>query len=250
MADEKDTAGTTPQDDGDAQGTATTGTPDGAGRDGTSDEPSGEPDYKALHLANKQTIAELKATIEAIGTRVPQPPAADDDEDSGSDDGDEDAVDWDQVREFAKKGDPVAKAQIANAKRLMRFEQTVANTILLRDIDDKGEREEVKRHMLANQKRGRPLDIKSATAEVRAAKLVQENERLHKELEQARKKPPQDTVRTHTREVTARQAKDREAQKMTYAEWDNEQAELERQGRHREARERQFALNRGEIDLE
>lgn len=250
MADENKTAGTTPQDDGDAAGTPTTGTPEGADRDASSDEPSGEPDYKALHLANKQTIAELKSTIEALGTRAPQPPAAEDDEENGSDDGDEETVDWDQVREFAKRGDPVAKAQIANARRLMRFEQTVANTILLRDIDDKSEREEVKRYMLASQKRGRHIDIKAATAEVRERKLADENTRLKQELEMAKKKPPQDTVRTHVREVSARQAKDREIPKMTYAEWDTEQAELQRQGKFKEARARQFALNAGEIDLE
>lgn len=246
MTDER-TTGTPPTDDGDAAAsTPTTGTPGGDGRDAD----SSEPDYKAMYLASKDKIEEanrLKAENDALRMRADQPPADQDDDEEApaGDDGNglPTKVDWARVQDYASRGDEVAKAQIENRILIERLARNTSDTFTLKEID-KAEQAEVKAHYQKN--RHRLADIKAARAEVRERKLDAENQRLTKELEAARKQPPTDVVRTHSREVSSTEAK---ARKMSYAEFDQRQAELIAQGKRSEARALSRKLSNDEIEL-
>jgi hypothetical protein len=235
------TAGTPGQDDGDAlEQSATTGTPELDDRDAE----SSEPDYKALYLASKSKVEEanrLKAEIEALRQREPQPPAAEDDDEPAPI---KDDVDWEKVQDYARRGDEVAKAQLANRAMYLELARDVRDSFGLRDIEDKAERKEVLAHFAKN--RHRLGDVQAAAAEIRARKLDTEVARLRQELEAVTKQPPRDVVKTHAREVTSSEAK---ARKMTYEQYDAQIAALESQGKHREARAMGLKVAKGEIEL-
>lgn len=242
MTDE--TTGTPAQDGGDAAGTPTTGTPDADGRDAT----SGEPDYKAMYLSAKEKVERantMEAELKELRARSEPPPAAHDDDDDEADES-VPSVDWKKVQAYADAGDEVARAQIANRKLQLELARNVRDSFHLRDISDTSERQEVLKHYHRN--RHRLGDVKAAEAEVRKMKLETENADLRKQLEAAKKQPPTDVVRTHSREVSASEAKSRP--KMTYAQFDQQKAALESQGKLSEARALAMKLERDEIEIE
>jgi len=240
---DEQTTGTTSADDGDAAvPTPTTGTPTDAGRDAGA---SSEPDYKQLYLASKDKIEaanRMEAELAQLRTRREPPP--DEDEDDLDEAAQGDGVDWDVVADFARRGDQVAKAQLANRRMNIELAKNVRDSFQLRDIDDRDERKEVLAHFAKNKHR--LGDIGAARAEVRERKLETENVRLKRELELARKQPPTDVVRTHSREVSSTEQKTRY---MAESDFDREQAELRAAGRHDEAMARQRELMSGAIDF-
>lgn len=235
-----ETTGTPGTDDGDAAAqTPTTGTPGTDDRDAT----TGEPDYKQLYLASKDKVeAANRMERELAELRAARDAEPEDEPDDAGTDGD--GVDWEKVADYARRGDQVAKAQIANRRMQLELAKNVRDSFQLRDISDATERKEVLAHFAKNKHR--LGDIGAARAEVRERKLEAENARLTKELELAKKKPPTDVVRTHTREVSATETK---ARQIAGADFDREQAQLRAQGKYHEALQRQQEVLAGKIEV-
>lgn len=230
MTDE--TTGTPGQEGGDAaEQTPTTGTPAADGRDAQ----GGEPDYKALHLANKQTIEELKKRLDAIQEDPPQPPAAEDQ-------GDDDDADWDQVRAWAAKGDATSKLLLKEREQREALAKAIVYKSQLDSLPE-SERRDALNHFQRHRNRfGDPL---AAAADLRAKKLSDEVATLREELRKLSKKPDPDVVRTHDREVSAPEAKD----KIRRADWHREQKQLEDEGRHKERMARQRLVRDGALKI-
>ena len=133
---------------------------------------------------------------------------------------DEDGVDWSAVENFARQGDPVAKAQIATKRSQDTLIRELANVRAIDQIPDAELRKEAADHFAKN--RHRLGDPQAAIAEVSAKKLATENERLKAELAKAAANQPVKGVNTSAREVPASEHKVRV---MTLAELE---AEVER----------------------
>lgn len=242
MADETTTSGTPEPEGGDAQGTATAGTPGTDDRNAESVE-----NEKRLHLEWKskaERTNQLERENAELKARLDQSPA-----DLGNDEPDADAIEKleREVNAWVEKDDPVAKwSKLKIAKledRQEKYEQAVIFKDQIRDMPFE-ERQEVYDHFQAN--RHRLGDPKAARAEVREKKLTDENAKLREQLKKATVKNDPDVVRTVTRDVPASEHKVR---KMTEAEFDREQEELRQSGRHRERMAQQAAYARDEIEF-
>lgn len=248
MTEEQQTTGTPEPDDGDAQGTATTGTPAADDRDASSTSTT-EPDWKAIALANKSKVEEANRILaDHARARVESPPADSNDDDGQG--GDEDKY-WQETEDFARRGDPVAKAAIHAREENKQLRRTIADTFTLRDITDKDEQQEVYKHYQRN--RHRLGDVGAARAEVRERKLADKVATLQKELDASKaatqkRVQTSDVVRTHSREVPAKEANER--RKMTFDQFDAEVARLKKAGQWNAAMQLQQELNRDEIDID
>jgi hypothetical protein len=181
----------------------------------------GEPeDWKRKYLEAKQAeerANRLEREVAALKERLEQPPAA---PDGGA--GADDEADWDEVRAFAAKGDPVAKALLKSQRERDELVLGISIRDQLRDIPDPEERARVRDHWLKN--RNRLGDIKAARSELREESLGRENEELKKRLEAAAIKRDPDTVRTDARGVPASEHK----QRTTFESVKEFRAEVER----------------------
>jgi len=217
MTDGTQTTRTPGQDGGDpVEKTPDAGTPGGDERDAG----SGEPDYKALHLANKDTIEKLGQKVAELEARTAQPPAAQDADEYEEPEGE----DWvEPAGKFAKDKDPVARGLLAERAARLQDRKDLVDYLALERLPAE-DKDEVR---ALYQKDWRRLgNVRAAHNEIRARKLEAENAKLREDLaRRERNKPDPDVVRTHPRgEVTHSQ---NEARKVTQAEWDREQAALE-----------------------
>jgi hypothetical protein len=240
MADESTTTGTPEPETGDAaEQTPTAESPSAEDRDASSTGTK-EPDYKQLYLASKDKIEAANRLLEEQqrATHTPAAPAREPDEEEGF---------WAEVEEFARKGDPVAKAQLWNRDHQLRKEREIVDAFQLREIADADERKAVAQHYVRN--RHRLGDVAAARAELRAGKLEEENQRLQAALKAAQQssvRDPQVARTTLGREVTAKEHK---TEKMTRAEWDQAQQRLEDEGKYAEKIAMQMRRRKGEIEI-
>lgn len=225
------TTGTENQDGGDASETKTAGTPDDQVRNAESE---GDEYVKVSKgeldswKSKAERANELERENRSLKERQEQSPAASDAGDD-SDDPDERAV-----REWAAKGDPVARRMLSREERIIG---AVATVLELRDIEDKSERAEVQKRM-----KERGMGLSHARLEVQNERLARENEQLQAKLKKEARPDP-DVVRTAEREGPSATIKVR---KMTESEWDARQRKLS----PRERMNEQVALRDGKIELE
>jgi len=168
---------------------------------------------------------QLEAQVEAL-TRVQSPAAP------GADPRAERLA---TVRRFADGSigegpDPVAAEVLELREALNLTVQELANVRELDRIKDDDKRTKITKHF--NDNRHRLGDVKAARAEIESEELAMqvkeqqaENDKLRKALEASSKRPGSDVVQTHAREVSAAE----HHEKMTQAQWNDRQAQLERQ---------------------
>ena len=231
------TTGTPEQVVGDAaEQTPTTGTPATEGRDA---EPN---DIAKLNLewkAKAERVNELEKKLAELESREPSPAAP----------AEEDDVDWNQVEDYARRSDQVAKAQL-RAKR-ERDELIYALTMQnqLQEIDDKEERKQARELFLKN--RQQYGSVAAAHDAIKLKKAVEDNERLRQELKRASvNRPDPNVVRTEERDMTRSEV---QTGKMTPAQWDNEQRRLNQAweagdvGAAKESRRLQWLRSQGKL---
>lgn len=194
----------------------------------------------------KQEFAAWKSKAERanelereLAARSEPSPAAPETDTSASDDY------WREVKGFADRGDPVARAMIEEKRRTERLVGAVGSLLEVNDIEDADERKQVKQRVLKGE------SVQAAHQAVRNSKLEAENKRLAAELAKhnARRADP-DVVRTHEREVFASELKPKT--KLTESQWDARQKYLYAQGPEgaRKAREEQAQYARGDVDID
>jgi hypothetical protein len=236
MSELEQTAGTPNPDGGDAgEHTPTTGT---QGEDGRNAEPEGlgtiTREEALAWKAKAERVNQLESKLSEMEAQRPAPAVA-----TPADT--EDEAYWSEVEKFATQGDPVAKALLRQRERDERRERDIIDAFQLREIADAEERQQVAAHYLKN--RHRYGDVAAARDSLRVSKLEADNKRLLDALKAAQaKQPDPDVVRTHSREITARQ---NDARKYTRDEWQKEQAELEESGNYAEKIKRQMDLRQG-----
>lgn len=167
------------------------------GEDGRNE--TSEADYqKRQALENKVKAETLNALYASYGVssaeelreRLAQSPAAPVETSPEVDDG----VDWTAVEQFAKRGDPVAKAQLWNKRRMEELTQGTVDAFTARDIPDANERDQAIRHYDRERGRGRSIDLTAALGEVRSVKLAAELKKLQEENARLSKKPDPDVL--------------------------------------------------------
>lgn len=145
-----------------------------------------------------------------------------------------------RLRKAADDGDFLAEE---NLELRGLIDEVVYGIQVLNDLNrikDEDEREMVRKEF----SKGTYRDVRTARSVVREAILEKQNAELREALkEKEGKKPPRDTIRTDTRETTARG----KVRRMSLSEWDAEQSALKDAGRHREAMARQRQWRKGEI---
>lgn len=218
MASETKTTGTPPQDGTDAlDQSGTGGTPEADGRDAESKELE---DLKALMLAQKQTIEDLKRQTAELNERQQQPPVAEGTEVQNMT---EQIAEWEaKAKKLAQDGDPASALSLMNRADILRIER---NNYLTRQYDSlpTDRRDKVLKHYNSNTHR--LGDLAAADAELRAPDLEKENQELKERLAKLERPPDPDVVNappTHTREFTARETKKR----WTEAAWDQERERI------------------------
>ncbi len=201
-----------------------------------------EPDYKALYLSRMKPLEEEvnRLRAEREGREAPAPAASADSFDAQLQE------DFVRLQDRDPEAARILQAVIA-AQDLSRreFESKLQQALDRTEIPN-DERDEVERHFKAN--RHRLGDLKAARAEIRAAKLEAEVERLRQESKSRGAPPPDpDVVRTLERSVPASEAKQR--RKMTGDQFEAEAARLESSGDVVGAMKLRGQYNRGEIEI-
>lgn len=230
-----DTTRTPETEGGDAPAKGTTGTPTQEVRDGTS---QGD-DLSKLNMEWKGKAETLNAlfarygvsSVEELNERLAQSPAA---PDTPRTETDEYGAALQATRDFAAKGDPVAKLTLQVLERNEQLERGIGDAFTARDIADPAERALAVAHL--NKNRHRLGDLPAALAEVRAARLGKELAAAQKELERMRKAPDPDVVgapKTGGREGPAQTTSARKG--VTSAQFDAEVARLTATGLHHQA---------------
>lgn len=235
------------QDDGDAlENTGTAGTPEQDERDAGNGKGPSDDDLKALILANKQTIEQLRRERDeamALAQRGPQPAA--DAEQANADD--EETV-YQNLKRLSAV-DPAAKAALILMERQRRAEQNTMDALTLSRLPS-----DKQQPMLDFYERNRRFfpTLADAVRYVNGKQAEEENARLRKEVEELKARGPKkeeaerDVVRTAGHDVSAAKST-----KLTVSkdDFDQRQLELKSQGRFEEARAEQGKLRRGEIIL-
>lgn len=190
MSDE--TAGAAPQDgDTASEDTSQDGTPEGQARNAQDEDNRGKLIGQLQEKAGKYNQIEglMKAygvsTIEELNERLSRSPAVADEPEPQVDIPGEDEIA--EVRKWAAKGDATSKLTLKlyeNNRKLEaaneRLVRGIENAFTARDITDEAKRKRVVEHFQRN--RGRLGDIRAAEAEVDAADLKAENQRLKDQI--------------------------------------------------------------------
>lgn len=160
-----------------------------------------------------------------------------------------------ELDRMEKVGDPASKA----AKLALRRNTELAQVLLLREeLSEypKAQRQAIYEHFQGNRNRFASVtaaaeDLESKETKSTADKLKDENERLKAELrrhaERGAKVDP-NVIRTEVRESPAGDEK-KSVTRMTFAEYDRQQAQMKNEGRAFERMAQQAAYNRGDIEL-
>lgn len=250
--DPKPKAGTTTQDGGEGGDAAVKpGTPGAAGRDTA--EAGKEPDYKALHLANKDKLEKFNEMEERLKAaedelRAGRQPAAD------ATEGLEDDIAQMQqenieLERLAKAGDVLARNQLRLNRSMIQQRQDTIDGFALQSLPKERQPAAYK---LYNANRNRFRDLGEAAEYLARQDEKKELERLQKENEDLRKgkgtktDEAEDVVRTAGRDYGITTKK---APTMTKADFDARQRQLKEAGDHRQAMKEQGELARKEIVL-
>lgn len=222
MTDTQEKAGTPEPDDRDASAGSTTGTPATDGRDAPGDADTALAlTWKANLEKERERARQLEARLQQVEReRQGQTPAA-------SGDADPRAKRERMVRYYADNDDPLAAELLDLRQTLSDVVSGIGVMSQINAIEDEEERKAVRKAYLDSLQNGTPADIRTVTAETRAARVQAENERLRAQLaKSAGKVPDRDVVRTAVREVPASETK---ARVMTRREFDEEAARLRRE---------------------
>lgn len=240
MTEDRTQTGTPEQDGGDAaEQTPTTGTPATEGRDGG----ASEPDYKSLYLGLKPELEAKNDKLREYESRAASPPAMP----PTNQQPDPRSEYRNQVYDLARRGDPVAMAQVET------WEWQDASVKAGRDQGQlmampEGIREQVFQHYEKNRHRlGDPIAARAEIENGSNAKRLAELEAEIKRLKGQTSRPDPDVVRTFGQEHTAAQHKDRIS--MTGAKFDAEVKALKDAGRFREAMNRERMYANGDIQI-
>lgn len=238
------TTGTPEQDDGDAaESSQTAGTPASEGRDAER-----EPDYKALHLANKDTIATLTAKVAELAEKVGSQPATEPAQERGN------TADIDKLlaeAERLKAVDPVAALMLSERAERLQDRQDFSDALVLARLPEAKQKATLDFYM---KNRHRFADLAAAAEALNGREASSRIAQLEKERDEALKKAAtgeprvnrDDVVRTHGVDTSTPTHK---ARSYTQEQYDDEYARLEREGGIRATLELQGKLRRGEILL-
>lgn len=222
--DPEQTTGTPKPDDGDAAATQTTGTPAEDGRDAAK-----EPDYKALHLANKGTIEALTAKVQELSQQVGSQPAADA---VGERRGQDELAALLAEAERLKSVDPAMRLMLLERAERLQDRQDFADALVLQRLPAAKQQATLDFY---NKNRHRFADIAAASEALNGRELQSTVAQLQKDLDEARKKldgqPPNkdrdDVVRTHGVDTSAPTHR---ARVWTQEQYDAEKERLEAEG--------------------
>lgn len=251
MPDEKpvQTTRTPGSDDGDAaEDTRRAGTPNEDERD--ADE--GETDYKALHLANKSTIAKLEDDVRTLTERVTRGPVPAADADRHEDENVSARAQKLQRLQALRGVDPVADLVLELAEENEAFRRQVGDAFTLTRAGDPVRQQKVAEFY--DKHRGRFNDIAAAEMAYRSTELADANRALNERIAKLEKngggttedETKRDVVRTSGRDLPLNGKK---IPTMTQGQFNERQRSLRDAGDHDTARSEQQALRRHEIEI-
>lgn len=249
MSPEPDETTRTPNpDDTDAPNRETSGTPEEDGRD----TPKDETDYRALHLANKQTIEALTAKVSELAHQVGSRPATE----PAAERGNQAEVDALITKAESLKGvDPLASLMLSERAERLQDRQDFADALVLQRLPESKQKPTLDFYL---KNRHRFADLTAASEAFNGRESASRVSQLEKELADANKKlasdadgggskvDKDDVVRTHGVDTSTPTHK---ARSWTQDQYDDEYARLEREGGIRATLELQGKLRRGEILL-
>ncbi|MGQ0721017.1 MAG: hypothetical protein ACT4PE_05515 [Candidatus Eiseniibacteriota bacterium] len=224
------------------------GTPEDAERD--ADEAT-EPDYKAIHLANKETIEGLKRQLDEVNEKLARGTQPAPEEQSMQEDLDQRAAAMDKLRRLADV-DPVAAFVLQQQEEVQRIRQDTMDAFTLSKLPVEKQQpvlqfyEKYRSHFPSlaaciEYVRGREAQSRVAELEKKLEELQKTGGGADKEREELA-----DVVRTGGRDVNRTTYK---AQTMSKDTFDQRQREFRAQGRHEEAMAEQDKLLKGKIVL-
>ncbi len=239
------TALTTAQDDAEPRDDAADG---GTPESGERDADGKGTDYKALHLANKETIAELKAQVSDLKERADagtQPAPGRETQLQSEIDAEESEIA--ELRRLAPV-DPAARAALRQKQDIQNLRRDTMDALSLARVPEE-KQEAVLKYYEKNRSHFDSLAaclryIRGREAETKAATLEKKVEELERKLKGEDK--DNDVVRQGGRDLPATKGK---AIQTTKEQFDKEQRDLRNEGRFKEARDRQGMLRRGELVL-
>ena len=248
--DPRQTGLTDPPDDAEpGDDTPAGGTPEGAEPDADKGK---EPDYKAIHLANKETIAELKAEMAEMRERerAGSSPAPGREAHAQQDIDARDAR-MAELRRLAPS-DPASAAALDLLEEVQQMRRDTADAMTLQRVPAEKQGPVLDYYEKYRARAGwNSLSqclqyIEGREAKTDAATLRKRVAELETALKSGSKVDADDVVRTRGQDLPATKGK---AIVMSEADWRAEQARLTDEGRHEERRARQRQLREREIVL-
>lgn len=241
MTEPDETTRTPNPEGGDAPEKETAGTTGEEGRDA----PKDETDYKALHLANKQTIEALTDKVAELAQKVGSQPAT------------EPAAEGrDRIEKLLSEAqrlsavDPVAALALSERAERLQDRQDFSDALLLQRLPLDKQKPMLDFYL---KNRGRFADLAAASEAFNGREAASRLAQLEKELEEAKKKlangevrERDDVVRTHGRDVSTPSHK---ARTYTEEQFDSERERISREGGPAAARDFEMKLRKGEILL-